>query len=231
MKRWLLGGVLQKNFPKNSNKFTEECLCYSLFLILLKNFRPSSSQLYWRETPVLVFQNQSLEDHLQNNWTLVKTLVKKRLQERCFSVNFAKFLRASFLLIEHLRMTSSCVYLWILRRFSEHKLLFHVQVAEFQPPNTVKKYFTGAFQAFYTRSRSSHLKAFIYLKFVKTVCKEVNLLWICEIPTRNVMKKALSHILRHVFYLHFLRVHLDYFFRRGLGCVRAQFLSGNVSGK
>ena len=26
--------------------------------------------------------------------------------------------------------------------------LFHVQVAEFQPADTVKNYFTGAFQAF-----------------------------------------------------------------------------------
>ena len=27
--------------------------------------------------------------------------------------------------------------------------LFHVQVAEFQPPDTIKTYFTSAFQAFY----------------------------------------------------------------------------------
>ena len=57
------------------------------------------------------------------------------------------------------------------------KLLFHVQVAEFQPPNTAKNYFTGAFQAFCTRSRRSHSKAFIYLKSLKTVkkliCNEV----------------------------------------------------------
>ena len=35
--------------------------------------------------------------------------------------------------------------------------LFHVQVAEFQPPDTVKKYFTSAFKAFYTRTGSSYL--------------------------------------------------------------------------
>ena len=48
------------------------------------------------------------------------TLLKKKLRQRCFSVNFSKFLRASFLLAEHLRMAASCVYLWILKSFSEH---------------------------------------------------------------------------------------------------------------
>ena len=53
--------------------------------------------------------------------------------------------------------------------------LFHVQVAEFQPPDTIKNYFTSAFQPFYTRTRSSHSKAFIYLKSLKIICEEVNL--------------------------------------------------------
>ena len=64
-------------------------------------------------------------EHLQ--WLLLKvsvfqpaTLLKKRLRNICFAVNLAKFLRTSFLLTENLRMTFSCVYLWILRRFSEH---------------------------------------------------------------------------------------------------------------
>ena len=67
-------------------------------------------------------------------------------------------------------MTASCVYQWILRflkyfsyRTPPGKLLFHVQVAQFQAPDTVKNCFTGAFQVFYARTRSSHLKAFIYL--------------------------------------------------------------------
>ena len=45
----------------------------------------------------------------------------------------------------------------------------------------------------------------------------------------QLYEKSSSHILRHVFCLHILRMHLDYFFRRGLGSVRAQFLSRNVS--
>ena len=38
------------------------------------------------------------------------------------------------------------------------------------------------------------------------------------------------HILLHVFCLHFLRIHHNYFFQRVFESVRAQFLSGNISG-
>ena len=63
-------------------------------------------------------------------------------------------------------MTASCVYLGILRSFSEHlfyrgtlgNYLFHVQVAEFQPPDTVKNYLTSDFQVFYTRMTTCHSK-------------------------------------------------------------------------
>ena len=50
-------------------------------------------------------------------------------------------------------------------------------------------------------------------------------------PTCKLTKKTLSHILRHAFCLHFLRIHHDYFFQRGFESVRAQFLSGNINGK
>ena len=60
-------------------------------------------------------------------------------------------------------MTASFVRLKILRSCSDDLLyrvplgnfLFQVQVAGLQPPDTEKKYFTSAFQAFYTRTRSS----------------------------------------------------------------------------
>ena len=48
-------------------------------------------------------------------------------------------------------------------------------------------------------------------------------------PTK-LTKKALSNILLHVFCLHFLRIHHGYFFQRVFKSVRAQFLSGNISG-
>ena len=63
-------------------------------------------------------------EHLQ--WLLLKvsgfqpaTLWQRNSAKDFFSVNFAKLSRTSFLLTEHLRMTA-CVYLWILRSFSEH---------------------------------------------------------------------------------------------------------------
>ena len=67
---WLLG-VLQKSFPK---KFTKKYLCYSLFLILLKSFRSSGLQLYWKDTLALVFQNQPFVDLLKNrcSWIIHK---------------------------------------------------------------------------------------------------------------------------------------------------------------
>ena len=90
-------------------------------------------------------------------------------------MDFTKLLRTSFLLTENLRMTASWVYLWLLGSLSERFVYrapqenVHVQVAEFQPPDTVKNYFTGAFKVFYTRLTSSHSKAFIYLNSLKTL--------------------------------------------------------------
>ena len=77
-------------------------------------------------------------------------LLEKDSPKNCFPVNFAKLLRTSF--DRTYPMTASCVYLRILRSFSNHlfyrahlgNYLFHVQVAEF-PPDTVKIYFTGDF--------------------------------------------------------------------------------------
>ena len=48
--------------------------------------------------------------------------------------------------------------------------------------------------------------------------------------TCKLTKKALSHILLHIFCLHFLRIHHGCFFQRVFESVRAQFLSGNISG-
>ena len=108
-------------------------------------------------------------DHLQRVLLAVSgfqpaTLLKKRLRQRCFSVNFAKLLWTSF------------VYLWTLRSFSERLFYrapmgIHAQVAEFQPSNTIKNFFTSVF----TGTRSSHSKAFIYLKFLKIIFEEVHL--------------------------------------------------------
>ena len=79
---WLLG-VLQKVFPK---KFTKKYLCYSLFLILLKSFRPSGLQIYWRDTPALVFQKQPFVDPRLNrcSWIIHKIHRKTLMLELLF---------------------------------------------------------------------------------------------------------------------------------------------------
>ena len=110
--------------------------------------------------------------------------IKKRIRKRCFSVNFAKVFKNIFTFARTpqdgcflcLSVNFETFFRTLVLQSSSGKVLFHVQVAEFQLPDSVKNFFTGAFQAFYIRSRSSHLKAFIYLKSLKTLCEEANLL-------------------------------------------------------
>ena len=148
-------------------------------------FQPPRTATYQKETPAQAISCEIYEmfksalfyrEHLQ--WLLFKvsgfqpaTLLRKRLRQRSFSVNSAKFLKASLLLTEHFWMTASCVYLLILRSFSEHFLYRatprNVQVGEFQPPDTVKSYFTGTF---YARSRSTHSKARLHLLKIPENC-------------------------------------------------------------
>ena len=99
---------------------------------------------------------------------------------------------------EHLWMIASEVSLWILRSSSEHlyytasprNSLFHVQAVELQPSDSVKSYFTGTSQAFSVRTRSSHSKAFIYLKCFEMICEEVNLYWSCNMQTCKFTKET-----------------------------------------
>ena len=81
-------------------------------------------------------------------------LLKKGLQQRRFSVRFAKFLRTSF----YKTPPDDCFLCLpvILRSFSDHlfyraplgNCLFHVQVAEFQPPDTIKSISQVLFKEF-----------------------------------------------------------------------------------
>ena len=84
---WLLEDVLQKSLPKNFTKFTDNYLCLSLFLILLKTFRLSRLQLYWRETPARVSRNQLFVVPLQNrcSWIIHKIFRKTALLESLFN--------------------------------------------------------------------------------------------------------------------------------------------------
>ena len=49
----------------------------------------------------------------------VCNLIKKETPQKMFFCEFCKILRISFLLIEHLGTTISCVYLWIFQNFSK----------------------------------------------------------------------------------------------------------------
>ena len=133
-----------------------------------------------------LFKNSFFTEHLQ--WLLQKvsgfqsaTLLKNRLRQRCLPVSFAKFLR-TYLDRTPPKDCFLCLSMNFerffrspfLQRTSGKLLISCIQVAEFQPPDTVKKYFTRAFQAFYTRTRSSYSKAYIYLKCLK-ICEEVDL--------------------------------------------------------
>ena len=92
-------------------------------------------------------------------------------------------------LIEHFRKTAISCTRWRISTIRYSKKLFH-----------------RSFQACCTRTISSHSKAFIYLKSLKTVCEKVNLSWSCEMSTFKLTEKPLSHIFLHAFCLHFLRI-------------------------
>ena len=89
--------------------------------VFLNNSQNSQENTY---VGVTFLRAPCFTEYLQ--WLLLKvsvfqpaTSLLKRLRQKCFSVNFAKFLRTSFFLIEYLKMTASCVYLCILS-FPEH---------------------------------------------------------------------------------------------------------------
>ena len=123
---WLLG-ALQKSFPK---KFTKKYLCYSLFLILLKSFRPSGLQLYWRDIPALVFQNQPFVDLLQNRSSCIihkihrKTLMlellfKEHLVLQNISSGCSWKFQFSSLQLHYKRGYGKNIFLWICKIFKD----------------------------------------------------------------------------------------------------------------
>ena len=134
-------------------------LLWILLIIQKHLFCVKDSWTASSKTPVHRFKNNFFTGHSQ--WQLLTVsgfqrvaLLKKGPQQRRFSVNFAKFLRTFFY-----RTPPVDYFLClpvILRSFPDHlfyraplgNCLFHVQVVEFQPPDTIKEYFTSAFQEF-----------------------------------------------------------------------------------
>ena len=78
----------------------------------------------------------------------------KRLQQKCFSVNFEKLILKVVFTFDRTPPDDCFLYLSVNFEFfgtlllysTSGKLLFSVQVEEFQPPYTVKNYFTGPFK-------------------------------------------------------------------------------------
>ena len=127
-------------------------------------------------------------EHLQ--WLLLTvsgfppaTLLKKEIPAKMSFCEFYKILRASFDRTppDAFLLTFICEFWEVFQNTSFQSFIEHIWETaysmyklEFQPADTVKTYFTGAFQAFYTSTRSSRSKAFIYLKSLKIICEEVN---------------------------------------------------------
>ena len=118
------------------NYFVED-----LWTAVLKHQCAFSKHLIYRTSPVAA--SNSFRFPACN-------IIKKETPAKMFICEFCKIFK-NIIRQKHLRMTASCVCLWILRSFSGHlfqrapleNCLFHLQVAEFQPPR--KKYFTSAF--------------------------------------------------------------------------------------
>ena len=86
--------------------------------------------------------------------------LKKRFRQICFSVNFSKFFRTSF---DRTPLDDCSLSLSVnFEKCFTKKLLISIFLSLF-------------FQAFFTRTRSGHSKAFIYLKSLKIICKKVTL--------------------------------------------------------
>ena len=100
--------------------------------------------------------------------------LKKRFRQICFSVNFSKFFRTSF---DRTSLDDCFLSLSVnFEKFFTEKLLISWTSYRISTWRYGEKlFFTGAFQAFFTKTRSGHSKAFIYLKSLKIICKEVTL--------------------------------------------------------
>ena len=149
-------------------QISQEISCVGVFF----NIVPGSRKLYWKDTPTQVFSCEFWELSKNNYfvedlWTAgsetparllssvaasdsfrfpASNFIKKETPEKMLICEFCNIFKNIFRQ-KHIRMAASCVYLWILRSFSDHlfyraplgNCLFHLQIAQFQPPNTVKK--------------------------------------------------------------------------------------------
>ena len=119
------------NFIKEDSN--TEFLLWILWIIQKHLFCVEDLWTAGSETPLHLFKNTFFTKHHQ--WLLLTVsgfqpaaLLKKGLQQGRFSDNFKKHLFTENLLSDHL-------FYW----GPLENCLFHVQVAEFQPPDTIKR--------------------------------------------------------------------------------------------
>ena len=84
-------------------------------------------------------------------------------------------------------------------------------------------------------SQNSQENACARISFLVTLLKKRPWHWCFPVNFTKFLRTPfyLEHLwwlLLHIFCLHFLRIHHDYVFQRVFESVRAQFLSGNISG-
>ena len=111
-------------------------------------FQVSSLQLYWK----------------RNSDKLVFFCEFCKVFKYIFWQNISGWLLLVFICEFWEVFQNTCFY-----RAPQRNCLFHVQ-----PADTVTNYFTAAFQVFNIRTRSSHSKAFSYLRSLKITLEEVN---------------------------------------------------------
>ena len=160
--------VLQNSCSWIFRKFLRKVSVSESFLIKMQALRTA---FFWQETTIQVFSCK------------ICKFLRTPFLQNIFRGSFWQFQASSlqFYLKRDLRITASCVYLWILRSFLEYlfyitsaKLLVSCTRCKSSTSRYSKKLFTGVFQAFYKTMKGSNSKAFMYLKPLKIIFEEIN---------------------------------------------------------
>ena len=101
--------------------------------------------------------------------------------------------------------------------------LFHLQVALFQPPDTIK-FFSQVLFKYFKENETYIFGGIKILGNYLWISYSVMKLWDANLQTNEKTS------FRHAFCFHFLRIHYDYFFQKVFESVWPQFLSGNIMG-
>ena len=80
-------------------------LCNTIVVIMTKRVINRYSKEIFRAS------SNCYKDNMKTSVVATETFLKKRLCQRCFAVNFAKFLRTPFFLQEHLLLAASETYI------------------------------------------------------------------------------------------------------------------------